>query len=204
MRLACLDGDDAVRAKVHFIAAETQENNGDPNITIAWILVDGLASSRNKQMQLTLFEEAWRDPKLLPTHSLQTALRQSGELTQKDWVTDESVMWAGTPEEHQATLEEYQREVNEIIATLPLRSDSNRAETIKFLKTLGVPNPFNQSQSPTHQSRENGKSRREWTLKQMHASMKFQSINPMPAFFSASSAVCRRESLSDTLSFCPD
>ena len=152
VRLACLDGDDAVRAKVHFIAAETQEDNGDPNIGIAWILVDGLASSRNKQMQLALFEEAWRDPKLLPTDALQTALRQARELIQKDWVTDESVMWAGTPEQRQATLDEYQREVNEIIATLPLRSESNRAETIKYFKALAVPNPFNQPQSPTHLS----------------------------------------------------
>jgi hypothetical protein len=104
-------------------------------------------------MQLTLFEEAWRDPKVLPTDVLQTALRQARELTQKDWVTDDSVMWAGTPEQRQATLQEYQREVNQIIATLPLRSETNRAETIKFLKALAVPNPFNQSQSPTPLSR---------------------------------------------------
>jgi hypothetical protein len=147
VQLACLDGDEAVRAKVHFIANESQEDSADPNIGIAGFLVDGLASSRNKQMQLTLFEEAWRDPKLLPTDVLQTALRQARELTQKDWVTDESVMWA--PEQHQATLLEYQREINEIIATLPLRSESNRAETIKILKALSAPNPFNQSQSPT-------------------------------------------------------
>jgi hypothetical protein len=153
VRLACLDGDDAVRAKVHFIAAETQEDSGDPNIGIAWILVDGLASSRNKQMQLALVEGAWRDPKLLPTPALQMALRQARELTQKDWVTDESVIWAGTPEQRQATLQEYQREVNEIIATLPLRSESNRTETINFLKALGVPNPFNQSHSPTQLSK---------------------------------------------------
>jgi hypothetical protein len=153
VQLACLDGDEAVRAKVHFIAAESQEDAGDPDIGIARILVDGLASSRNKQMQLTLFEEAWRDPKLLPTDVLQTALRQARELTQKDWVTDDSVMWAGTPEQRQATLQEYQREVNQIIATLPLRSETNRAETIKFLKALAVPNPFNQSQSPTPLSR---------------------------------------------------
>ncbi len=149
VRLACLDGDDAVRAKVHFIAAESGADNGDPDIGIAWILVDGLTSSRNKQMQLALLEEAWRNPQLLPTYALQTALRQARELTQRDWVTDDAVMWAGTPEEHQAAVEEYQREINEIIATLPLRSESNREETIKFLKTRAIPNPFNQSLRPT-------------------------------------------------------
>jgi len=149
VRLACLDGDDAVRAKAHLIAAEPEYV--DPDISIAMILVDGLANSRNKQLQLSLLEQAWRDPQMLPTHALQTALRQARELTQKDWVTDEAVFWAGTPEEHQAAVEEYQREINEIIATLPLRSESNRAETIKYLKALGFPNPFNESQSPTSQ-----------------------------------------------------
>jgi len=144
VRLACLEGDDATRAKVHFIAAE--EEFADPNISIAWILVDGLASSRNKQMQLNLLEEAWRNPQLLPTYPFQTALRQARELTQKDWITDEAVLWAGTHEERQAAFEEDQREINEIIATLPLRSESNREQTIKFLKALAVPNPINQRQ----------------------------------------------------------
>lgn len=151
-RLACLGGDDAVRAKAHFIATETPEQSGDPDISIAPILVNGLTSSRNKRLQLALFEEAWQDPKLLPTYELQVALRQARELTQKDWVTDEAVVWAGTTAEHHSALEEYQREINEIMATLPLRSQENRAETITFLKSLAVPNPFNQSQNPIHTS----------------------------------------------------
>jgi hypothetical protein len=138
VRLACLDGDDAIRAKVHFIAAEQEA--ADPDISIAWILVDGLANSRNKRLQLSLLEQAWRDPQLLPTDALQTALREARELTQKGRVTDEAV-----------TVEEYQREIHEIMATLPLRSESNRAETIKFFKALAVPNPFNQPHSPTSQ-----------------------------------------------------
>jgi len=146
VRLACLEGDDAMRAKVHFIAAE--DEFADPNIAIAWILVDGLANSRNKQLQLALLEDAWRNPNMLPTDPLQSSLRQARELTQKDWVTDDSILWAGTPEEHQAAKEEYQRELNEIIASLPQRSESNRAETIKYLKSLGFPNPFNQRPGP--------------------------------------------------------
>jgi hypothetical protein len=71
VRLACLEGDDALRAKVHFIA--TEEDHADPNISIAWILIDGLASSRNKQLQLDLLEDAWRNPHLLPTYPLQSA-----------------------------------------------------------------------------------------------------------------------------------
>jgi hypothetical protein len=58
-------------------------------------------------------------------------------------VTDDGTLWAGTAEERQTALEEYQAEINEIIATLPLRTESNRTETIDYLKKLGVPNQFN-------------------------------------------------------------
>jgi hypothetical protein len=143
VRLAYLVGDDAVRAKVHFIADDRESGNNDP---VGTIIRDGVPSSRNKQLQLTLLEAAWRDPHRVPTGGLQTALRQAKELMHKELVTDEAVMWAGTAEEHQAALTEYQGEINEIIATLPLRTESNRAQTIAFLRRLGVPNPFNQRQ----------------------------------------------------------
>jgi hypothetical protein len=65
----------------------------------------------------------------------------------RQWVTDEATLWAGTADERQSALEEYQAEINEIIATLPLRSESNRTETIDFLKRLAVPNQFNKRQS---------------------------------------------------------
>jgi hypothetical protein len=147
VRLACLEGDDAMRAKLHFIAAE--EENGDPDIVIAWILVNGLSSSRNKRLQLDLFEEAWRNPQQVPTSVLQSALQQARELAQNDWVIDD--FFGGTPEEHQAAVKEYQRELDELISTLPQRSESNRAETIQYLKRLGFPNPFNQPSTPPHQ-----------------------------------------------------
>jgi hypothetical protein len=65
----------------------------------------------------------------------------------KQWVTDEATLWAGTAEERQRALDEYQAEINEIIATLPLRTESNRKETIDFLKHLAVPNQFNKRQT---------------------------------------------------------
>jgi hypothetical protein len=58
----------------------------------------------------------------------------------KQMVTDEATLWAGTAAERQTALEEYQAEINEIIATLPLRTESNRTETIDYLKNLAVPN----------------------------------------------------------------
>jgi hypothetical protein len=139
VQLAYLVGDDAVRAKVHFIASEKE--TGEPTM-IGPIMVDGLPSSRNKQLQLALLQAAWRDPQGVPTSALQSALRQAKELVQKDRVTDDAILWAGTPEERQAALQEYQGEINEIAATLPMRTEKNRAETLTFLKTRGVPNQF--------------------------------------------------------------
>jgi hypothetical protein len=138
VRLAYLSGDDAVRAKVHFIADEREDGEANP---IAPILRDGLPASRDKQLQLTLLEAAWRDPHRVPTSELQDALRQAKELMHGQTVNDE--VWAGTAAERQMALEEYQAEINEIIATLPLRTASTRTETIDWLKKLGVPNQFN-------------------------------------------------------------
>jgi hypothetical protein len=144
VRLAYLAGNDAVRAKVHFIADEREAGDANP---IGPIMRDGLPSSRNKQLQLTLLEAAWRDPHRVPTSELHNALRQAKELVNKQMVTDEAMMWAGTAEERQTALEEYQAEIDEIIATLPLRTESNRTETIDYLKKLAVPNQFNKRQT---------------------------------------------------------
>jgi hypothetical protein len=138
-RLAYLAGDDAVRAKVHFIIADKEKGDAYP---ISQIMVDGLPSSRNKQLQLDLLQAAWRDPQHVPTSVLQTALRQAKELNRGQPVVDEAILWAGTPEERQAALAEYQREIDEIADTLPLRTEANRAETLEFLKTRGAPNQF--------------------------------------------------------------
>lgn len=144
VRLAYLPGDDAVRAKVHFIADEPEAGGGNP---IGPILRDGLPNSRNKQLQLTLLEAAWRDPHRIQTSELHNALRQAKELMHKQMVTDETMLWAGTAEERQTALDQYQAEINEIIATLPLRTESNRTETIDYLRKLAVPNQFNKQQT---------------------------------------------------------
>jgi hypothetical protein len=60
----------------------------------------------------------------------------------KGTVTDEAILWAGTPEEREAALAEYRGEINEIAATLSVRTEPNREKTMVFLKTRGVPNQF--------------------------------------------------------------
>jgi hypothetical protein len=144
VRLAYLPGDDAVRAKVHFIAVEREDGDANP---IGPIMRDGLPSSRNKELQLALLEAAWHDPHEVPTSELHNALRQAKELIHKQTVIDEATLWAGTAEERQTALQEYQAEIDEIIATLSLRTESNRTATIDYLKKLAVPNQFNKQQT---------------------------------------------------------
>jgi hypothetical protein len=139
LRLACLDGDDAVRAKIRFIATS---GLGDPD-SVDWLMLNGLSSSSNRQLQLDLLEQAWRNPQNVPTYQLQTALRQARQLAHGQIVTDEPRAWTSTPEERQARLKELQNEIDALVASLPQRTEENRARTIAYLKGLGVPNQFN-------------------------------------------------------------
>lgn len=145
IRLAYLPGDDALRAKVHFLAASSDEVGiADP---IAPFMLDGLPSSGNKQLQLDLIEAAWRDPNNLPTFELQSAVREARELADGQTVAEYSSIWAATSERQRAAaMKEDQDEINELIATLPLRSEANRAKTIEYLRKLAVPNQFNGGQ----------------------------------------------------------
>jgi hypothetical protein len=135
IQLACLTTDDAIRAKVHLIAAST--TGGDPD-SIDWIMVNGLTSSRNQQLQLDLLRQAWLDPQNVPTWQLATALQQARELALTQTVTAEPQPWS-TPEERNAQSKELQADLGDLLATLPQRAEENRAQTIDFLKSLGVP-----------------------------------------------------------------
>jgi hypothetical protein len=137
--LACLGGDEAVRAKVHFIATEKESDAGNG---FGLVLVNGLSSSRNRQLQLNLLEAAWRDPNNLPTYELQEGLRAARGL-----VRDGMVKISGfgeTEEERKAAVKEYQTDLEVIVGTLPARSEPNRTQTIEMLRKIAIPNPFNQ------------------------------------------------------------
>lgn len=135
IQLACLASDDAIRAKVHLIATTT--TGGDPD-SIDWIIVNGLTSSHNQQLQLDLLQQAWRAPQNVPNYQLHTALQQARELALTQTVTAEPQPWS-TPEVRNAQSRELQADLGDLLATLPQRSEENRAQTIDFLKSLGVP-----------------------------------------------------------------
>ena len=140
VQLAYLGGDEAMRAKVRFIAAGSNPGDASP---IAPIMLDGLASSRNKQLQFSLVHAEWIDPKNLPSEVLFIALHQSRELTHSETVTDESIVFAGTPEDRAARVKEYENDLNELIPTLAQRTEPNHAATIDFLKKIAIPNQIN-------------------------------------------------------------
>jgi hypothetical protein len=71
------------------------------------------------------------------------ALHQSRELTHGESVTDESVVFAGTPEDRDARVKEYESDLNELVPTLSQRTEQNRAATIDFLKKIAIPNQLN-------------------------------------------------------------
>ena len=138
-RLAYLGGDDAVRAKVHFI--EMNANRTDADV-MSFILIDGLAASRNKRLQVDLLEENWRDPAQIPSEVLHMALYEARVLLHETMVRDTN--WGLTAEERKAYWDEFAKDLELIVATLPRRSGENRLKAIEFLKKTGVPNAFNQ------------------------------------------------------------
>ncbi len=145
-QLAYLPGDDALRAKVQLIAADPE--NGADATPISPILVDGLPSTQDKTLQLDLLEDAWQDPHRVPTSILQSALRQAKQLMHSFSVTPDGQVWAGDNDQRQAALEENRREIDEIEATLDLRTPENRAATLLWLKAQAAPNQFNHRQLP--------------------------------------------------------
>jgi hypothetical protein len=139
-RLAYLIGDDAVRAKVHFITQEGGRNDAD---LVSFIMIDGLPASRNKPLQLELLEAAWRDPEHVPNSILHDALRDARDLMRESMIKNEFGM---TADERRANLDRYKNDLKIIVASLPIRSQPNRQQTIEFLKKIAVPNRFNELQ----------------------------------------------------------
>jgi hypothetical protein len=128
-RLAYLAGEDAVRAKVRSIAENANRSDGD---LVAWIMIDGLGASRNKQLQFALVETLWRDPERVPTTVLHDALYDARVLTHSSMVRD--VSFGLSQEEREQYWDEYAKDIEVIATTLPSRSNSIREQTVEFLK----------------------------------------------------------------------
>ena len=80
VRLSYLQGDDAMRVKVRWILADKEDGGDDTGL----VMVNGLAHSRNLQLQVQLLQAAWDDTGRVPTGVLQSALQQSKAFSQHE------------------------------------------------------------------------------------------------------------------------
>jgi hypothetical protein len=134
IRLSYLQGDDAVRAKVRWILADNDHGGDDTGL----VMLNGLAHSRNLQLQMKLLQAAWVDTQRVPTDVLQSALQQTKAFLQNE--TFELYASHGVPGRmlsHTEVVEEYNRELGEIVATLPQRAGPNREQTAYYLLMSG-------------------------------------------------------------------
>jgi hypothetical protein len=135
IRLSYLQGDDAVRAKVRWILADKEDGSGDDT---GLVMLNGLAHSRNLQLQMKLLQAAWVDTQRVPTGVLQSALQQTKAFLQNE--TFELYYSHGVPGRtlpHTKVVEEYNRELGEIVGTFPQRTGSNREQTAYYLLMSG-------------------------------------------------------------------
>jgi len=134
LRLSYLRGDDAVRAKVRALLADEERGNDDTGL----IMLRGLAHSRNLQLQMELLQAAWDDVERVPTGLLQSGLQQSKAFLQHK--TIDLYYSGGVPGRtlpHAEVVEEFRRELAEIVASLPQRTGANRQRTAYFLMMAG-------------------------------------------------------------------
>lgn len=131
IRLSYLQGEDAVRAKVRWILADKEDGSGDDT---GLVMLNGLAHSRNLELQVQLLQAAWNDTGRVPTGLLQSALQQTKAFLHNE--TFELYDSHGVPGRmlpHTEVVEELNREFGEIVATLPQRTGSIRHQTAYFL-----------------------------------------------------------------------
>jgi hypothetical protein len=128
-QLAFLGGDEAVRAKIFWLA---KGNGGD---SVQREMMDGLASSRNLELQLELLQAVWRDVHHVPDSSLLSAMQQTRAFMRKQTLPgwQMSIMAFGTDPAAKAAEEERQHDASEIVETLPQRTGNNRRDTAYFL-----------------------------------------------------------------------
>jgi hypothetical protein len=132
-RLAALEGDDALRAKIRLIQSEDDD--------VRQVMDEALAATRNLALQLSLLEAAWKDPATDPIYDMPEALQETRALMRGQilpgWVmaaaADNSPEAAKAKQEHIADMED-------LLRTLPMRSGESRAEAAYYLmQDRGLP-----------------------------------------------------------------
>ena len=126
-RLAALEGDEALHAKIDLMLKEDDDMRQATTVA--------LATTRNLQLQLSLLDAAWKDVQHPPIYDLPGALQQTRALlrgqTLPGWV-----MAAGTSGSDNATkiaAEEHAADMDVLLRSLPARSGASRAAAAYYL-----------------------------------------------------------------------
>lgn len=126
-RLADLQGDDALRAKVRLIlAADDDMRNA---------MREALASTRNLPLQLSLLEAAWNDPAIPPVYDMPDALQDARALVRGETLPG-FVMVVGPPADPDKAAkiaEEHRADMEALLRSLPMRSGQSRADAAYYL-----------------------------------------------------------------------
>ena len=127
-QLAALPGNDAVRAKVRWLLADDTDGVQDT-------MADGMAASRNYDLQLQLLQAALRDPRRTPDFAVLKAV-ESTRIFQSGKMLDGWRMTQGrapTDATSQSLAEERRADIQAIVDSLPKRSGRNLTDTAYFL-----------------------------------------------------------------------
>jgi len=125
-RLATLQGDGALRAKIRLIVAE----DGD----MRQVTREALASTRSLPLQLSLLEAAWKDPAIPPVYDLRDALQETRALLRGQTLPG-FVMAGPAPDKGKAAkaAEEHKADMEELLRSLPQRSGESRAQAAYYM-----------------------------------------------------------------------
>jgi hypothetical protein len=130
VRLAFLSGDDAIREKVRWLLDPRNDLGED----VQQQMLDGLASSGNLKLQLDLLEAAWRDPRQVPEPAVLDAMQQTRAFMRKQTLDGWTMSVAAkTDAASKLADQERQRDISEMVDTLPQRTGENRRDTAYLL-----------------------------------------------------------------------
>jgi hypothetical protein len=130
LQLAFLGGEEALRSKVRWLLDPGNDQTGN----VEGEMLQGLASSRNLQLQLDLLETAWRDVRRVPENNLLEAMQQTRAFLRKQTLPGWTMTVAPpTDEASKLAEQERLRYISEIVATLPQRTGENRRDTVYYL-----------------------------------------------------------------------
>jgi hypothetical protein len=131
-RLAALQGDVSLRAKIQLILDEDED--------MRQVTSQALASTHNLRLQLSLLEAAWHDDTHAPPYDLLGSIEQTHRLirgeTTPGWTM---VVVPKNDEAARTAVRERQAYVSEMVQSVPLRTGENRAHTLYLLfETMGL------------------------------------------------------------------